>query len=258
MKIKYLVTTDERGEHINTLISHKYPKFIDETSPDLILLTGGDGALLHAIQKHNHLHVPFFGIASGTLNFLMNRTENPGEVIDRLANDKHALHFLDTTSIRVSLYEGNLFKFIGYAVNEITIGTSVMGYHHFSITSEDKSFDNFEIKGAGVEVCTEVGSTGFNFNLGGSVLPLGTNLWNMVGIICNRYLDDIIKIQRVEIVNLSDRQPPSILLDGVTNGLTLQKEQKLVLEKGEVVKIAFLNKDEFLSKRIEIASRYRK
>lgn len=33
---------------------------LGEDHPDLILVSGGDGALLHAIQEYNDLQVPFF------------------------------------------------------------------------------------------------------------------------------------------------------------------------------------------------------
>jgi len=39
---------------------------------------------------------------------------------------------------------------------------------------------------------------------------------------------------------------------------TLNSGSELILKKGSMVKLAFLNKKEFLKKRIEFAHRYRK
>ena len=41
--------------------------------PEIIKAVGGDGTLLTAINKFSHLNKPFYGVAMGTVNFLMNK-----------------------------------------------------------------------------------------------------------------------------------------------------------------------------------------
>ena len=258
MKIKYILTQDERGQHVNDFILKNYAHFIDEQNPDIIFLTGGDGALMHAINNHRHLKVPFLGHASGTLNFSMNKIENLKDFIKNLVEDKHNIEYVDVTSIKVTLMKKGEPIDLGQAVNEVVIGTSIMGYHGFSVTSQDKALDNLEIYGCGVCIATEFGSTAYNFNLGCPVLPIGSGLWAICGIICNRFLEDIVVAQPIEIKNVSDRGPISIFLDGRDREIKLDKGDTLLLEKGGSVQIAFTNKEEFMRRRIEIASRYRK
>lgn len=258
MRIRYVPTNDERGSHINALVQDKFPQLLDESNPELLLICGGDGAILHAIQDYNHMQIPYFGYANGTLNFLMNRVEQLEKTLTDLISDKIKLDFLETNSIKVTIKNTEEEKFLGYAVNEVILGTSIMGYHHYIMSSEDNSFDNFEIKGSGISVCTDLGSTGYNFSLGGSVLPIGTNLWSVNGIVCNRFLEDIIKIQKLEIKLSETSRPSEIFLDGVKKEILLDKNSSVVLTNGEIIKIGFLDKEDFFKRRLEIISRYRK
>ncbi len=258
MKIKYLPTKDARNIHINIFIQENFPHFLNEKNPDLLLLTGGDGALLHAIQDFNHLNIPFFGHAGGTLNFLMNKVEDLNETFSNLENNSLELHFIETTTLKASVVKNGKKNLIGYAVNEVVVGTGLMGYHHFSINSNDGSFKDFDIKGSGICISSDLGSTGYNFNLGGSVLPLGHNLISINGVICNRYLNDILPLQPITISCLKDNSKASVFLDSIDKQIPIHNGEKLLIEKGENIKISFLDKNEFINKRFEIASRYRK
>ncbi len=258
MKIKYIQSNDPRCTNINTLIKENFSYVLSEKSPDILLIAGGDGAILHAIQNHNNLQIPFFGYANGTLNFLMNKIDNLESTIDLLLKDKIKLDYLETTSIKVEIKKKNKKEFLGYAVNEVILGTYIMGYHHFLLSSEDKSFANFEIKGSGICICTDLGSTGYNFSLGGSVLPISSNLWSVNGIVCNRFLEDIVNAQNFEIKLSEKSRPSNIFLDGVQKDLEIDSETSILLSKGEIIKIGFIDKNDFFNRRLEITSRYRK
>ena len=53
-------------------------KFKNHTlqSPNVIIVCGGDGFMLRAIQKFYRFSKPFFGINCGTIGFLMNQNIN--------------------------------------------------------------------------------------------------------------------------------------------------------------------------------------
>lgn len=44
----------------------------ESADPDLVLVIGGDGTMLHAIRKHWRLRLPFVGLNAGHLGFLLN------------------------------------------------------------------------------------------------------------------------------------------------------------------------------------------
>ncbi len=262
MKIKYRLSKDKRCKKINEMIQKDFPHMITEKKPDILLVSGGDGALLHAIQEHNHYKIPFFGYGTGTLNFMMNEMPiDKFEIfLNKLENDQVRINIIETTKIEVNLLQNKTKKNIqiGKAVNEVVIGSKLMGYHSFSIDSGDGSFNNFQVKGTGICLSTELGSTGYNFNLGGAVLPLGSNLWSILGIVCNRYLEDILNTNKITIKSLSKKNTPYIFLDGIKQNHKINFEDSIVMKRGDTVRLAFYDKKEFFEKRIDISSRYRK
>jgi NAD kinase len=261
MKILYFQNKDERSKDVDNIIEKDFPHILREKNPDLIFVSGGDGAMLHAIQSFGHLRVPFFGYANGTLNFLMNSIpmNNLKKTIKDLEKDKIELQEIITSKIDVQLLSKNKGKeYLGFAVNEVVIGSTIMGYHSFTLNSEDNIFTDFKINGSGLCISTDLGSTGYNFNLGGPVLPLGSNLWSISGIVCNRHLEDIIKINKLRVICECQRTNPTIFLDGIDKNITLEKGDEIILKKGSNTKILFQSKDDFLKKRLEIISRYRK
>lgn len=262
MKIKYRASQDKRCKYLNKIVEKEFPHFLSEENPELIFVPGGDGALLHAIQGANHYHVPFFGYAAGTLNFLMNEVETDkiSDFLKDLENNNKTLSEISTTMISVEIVRKQTQEIIqvGKAVNEVVIGTSLMGYHSFLINSKDGSFKDFDIKGSGVCLSTDLGSTGYNFNLGGAVLPLGSNLWSILGIVCNRYLEDILGINEISVECISKNPGTSVYLDGIKSDFKIKNGDKVIMKKGDPIRIAFLSQEKFFEKRIDISSRFRK
>ena len=259
MRIKYILSKDTRSESFSNLIKEKYPEFLTEKDPEVILVSGGDGAFLHAVQKFNSPGVSFLGRAAGTLNFFMNKFSDDEEFLKLLLQQKLDLRHLSTNGIRVEIRKkGKENIEVGNAINEIVIGADIMGYYNFSISSEDSSFNKFKVKGTGICISTDMGSTGYNFNLGGVIVPLGSGFWSLRGIATNRYINDILKIQEIEISCLSLGTKPWIFIDGIRSKVKIEQDDKIVLTKGENIEIIFLEDSDFAKKRIEIMSRYRK
>ena len=88
MKIKYLLSKDKRVVKFNKLIETNFPQLLNEENPDIYLVAGGDGAMLHAIHDTIDTGIPYIGKALGTFNFLMNRVEDDRKIIRQLLEDK--------------------------------------------------------------------------------------------------------------------------------------------------------------------------
>ena len=71
---RMLIVADEKNpkarEWAEKFRAHSCPH-----DPNCVLVLGGDGTMLHAIQRHWRLRVPFFGINAGHLGFLLNDAE---------------------------------------------------------------------------------------------------------------------------------------------------------------------------------------
>src|SRR5207253_1491546 len=67
---RLLIEYDERNEKAGK-IAVEYRRFVSGR-PNLILVIGGDGTMLHAIRRHWRLRIPFLGLNAGHLGFLAN------------------------------------------------------------------------------------------------------------------------------------------------------------------------------------------
>ena len=72
MRIKYIVNKDPRVKEFNTLINSKFPQLLTEKRPELFLVAGGDGAMLHAIIMI--LNCPY--LENLNIQFLKNNFED--------------------------------------------------------------------------------------------------------------------------------------------------------------------------------------
>ncbi len=253
MNIKYIESSDTRARKFNELIKKEYPQIINTKKPNIIMVAGGDGAMMHAIREYNHLGIPFFGVAKGTLNFLMNETEDEKKLIQDLVDNKINLHFQKAQTIKITYNS----KKLGYAINDIILGTSIIGYHSFTINSEDETLSNLEVKGSGLCISTDLGSTAYSYNLGNPAIPLDNNLIIISGIVCNKYINDILKIQNIKIGINSDREKCDILIDGIKQEHSFKRGDTIILEKGKTIEIGLISLKDFTDKRKCISNRHR-
>lgn len=249
MKIKYIISKDKRVKEFNKFIKDTFPFLITENNPELFLIAGGDGAMLHAIHDTIDRGIPYLGKAMGTFNFLMNRFEDDEKVIRDLIDGKQNIDYFKSNAI-VAYLNG---KKLGEAVNDVILGDRLTGYHSFNISTELGDLSNFDIHGSGICISTAIGSTAFNYNNNGRILPLDSDLLSITGVVCDRYLNDIVPFKDVTIKSNGAR----IYLTNVESKI-LKEGSELLLKKGSQIKIGFLNREEFLKRRIEIAHRYRK
>lgn len=248
MRIKYISNADPRVQIFDELVREKFPHLLNESNPELYLVAGGDGAMLHAIQKTIEEDAKYLGKALGTVNFLMNLIKDDSRFLDDLISDRLRPYYFETYSIDAYLNG----KKIGEAVNDVILGDKINDYITYEISSEEGDFQNMVVKGGGICISTAIGSTAFNFNNGGRIIPLNSCLLSITGIVCNRYLNDIIPFQELRI----QANKGKIFLSNVYSG-DFSGKNELILKKGTKIKIGFLNKEEFLERRIKYSHRYR-
>lgn len=249
MRIKYIINKDSRVKNFNILIKNNFPNLLTEKKPDLYLVAGGDGAMLHAIHKTIDKGIPYLGKAMGTFNFLMNSFDDDIQTINKILNDEIKIDTLSSHAIQVYLNKNKL----GEAVNDVILGDKITSYFTFNISSENNDFENFEVKGSGLCISSTIGSTAFNYNNGGRILPLDSNLLSITGVVCNRYLNDIVPFQKIYI----KANGAKIYLSNIY-AKTLNEGDTLDLKRGHEIKIGFLNKNDFLKRRIDLSHRYRR
>lgn len=250
MRIKYLVNGKyPKAESFNEFIQKEFPQLLEEKEPQLYLVAGGDGSMLHSIQENIGYDIPFLGVALGTVNFLMNDFEDERETIQNLLDDRIGVDVFESHAIAAYLDD----KKLGEAVNDVILGDEIMNNHYFNLSTESGDFKDFEFRGSGLCISTPIGSTAFNYNNNGMMLPLDSDLLSITGVVCNKQINDIIRFEEVLIKANGVR----IYLTNVKSDV-LEEGSELVLKKGSKIKIAFLDKGVFLRKRIEMGHRFRK
>lgn len=195
------------------------------TQDNFIVAEGGDGTLLRAIRDYHPLQKPFYPLAKGTKNFLMNPED------DR-ENSKPIL-------LSLIKFESNSTKAVAF--NEIAIG-SFCGWIDFSV--EEAKFPSFQ--GSALVIATTQGSTGLNLNNGGPVLPIDSNQWAVTSNQSATKVNTVVKPTPLTITAKA-RKPFQVLADGQ---LVLETtELTFTIELGPTVLVHYNNIQQLKEKR---------
>lgn len=217
--------------------------------PDIIVVYGGDGTFLNALKDHMHLNVPFYGIAGGTLNFLMNTHKDLNNTLKLIESNELKIEFKETPTINVFLNNMD----IGYAINDIVIGDSLRSYSTMTIDNKKYPDINKTIKGSAILLSTPLGSTAMNINNGGHPVAIKFPIWQISTIVCNdnfrKRLDDTDKDVHLNIKKLDNRYETMIVIDGKARAI-MNENDIISFKTGKYFKIGFENYDEFNRKRI--------
>ena len=171
--IAYVISDHQESQKVLSKLS------VDLVSPneksDIIIVVGGDGALLHAIQNFMHLNIPFYGINSGTVGFLMNKWKKKNlyqRIEDAIITKLHPLH-LHALDINGKCFDS-------LAVNEVSIYRNTNHVAKFTIKVDGK--ERITLSADGALVATPAGSSAYNFSAGGRIIPLGASLLSVTPI----------------------------------------------------------------------------
>lgn len=150
----------------------------DENSlvtPDAIVVIGGDGMMLHSVHKYMQLNVPFYGIKTGNLGFLMNHI-NPLEISSQdlsnyIENANHiAIHPLSMCTTDIDNKEH-----YALALNEVSLLRQTHQAAKIRIYINN-TLQMRSLVSDGIIISTPAGSTAYNLSAGGPILPISANL----------------------------------------------------------------------------------
>ena len=213
--------------------SYDKEKYIEDCG-DYIKAVGGDGTLLRAINLYSELKKPFFGVAKGTVNFLMNKRD----IVDGYT------HFQKLNLIKIRVEYDDFHRSTIFAFNDVMIGGDMNSWIEFNVEEKDGMFGDF--RGGGIIISTPQGSTGINKNNNGPILPLSTDLWSITGDKCNRKIEYVIE-PRETVISVKSRTPVTLWADG--SNTVIKNVQKVTISSGGSVDVLFNNFDEFIKKR---------
>lgn len=142
-----------------------------ETSLSQVIVIGGDGHLLHAIQNYRHLCKKFYGVNTGTLGFLLNEYESAANTMNGILHGVCLPQKL--LSAEITTESGK--RAVVMAFNEISLFR-----HTGQVAMIRVTIDNVvrldPLIADGVLVSSPAGSSAYNLSAGGMIVPLNSNL----------------------------------------------------------------------------------
>jgi NAD+ kinase len=182
----------------------------EHTVPDLCLVLGGDGSILHALRRYAHTEIPVFGVNFGTVGFLA-----AVERKDARAGIRRALEG-DIETIQLPGLEVTVDGQKKIGLNDITLARRPhdrVAELSYRIAGEEVG----HVRCDGLVAATPAGSTGYNLANQGPILA-----WGVKGYVVS-YISPHSLTARALVVapsdvlhvgNAPEREPVEVAVDG--------------------------------------------
>ncbi len=167
LKIVY----DERNTS-SVAIARQYAQY-EAPSANLVLVLGGDGTMLRAIREHWRLRVPFVGLNTGHLGFLMN---------ERLPRDLNGLELVSYSlpMLRVDATKPDGEHFWGLAYSDVWLERAE-GQAAWLRVDVDGETRVSKVVGDGMLIATAAGSSAYARAMGAVPVPIDTPTLTLAG-----------------------------------------------------------------------------
>jgi NAD+ kinase len=237
-----LMPADERNKHPG--IAASADPWDESGACDLVLVLGGDGTMLRALQRFLDTGVPVLGVNFGRVGFLTSLTQH--EIASRLPEVLEG-HFetVDLPTIEL-LHQGRRHT----AVNDVLVSSSTHG-RMAMLRWEVNGIDLGERGCDGVVVATAVGSTGYNLSAGGPIMNWGVDAM-VVTFVAPHALDArplvLSHEHRIRITSRSHGFSSRVVVDGHVVG-SLEEDATVEIRLGlSTASLAMLADRPFLSR----------
>ncbi len=215
----------------------------EDDDPNLVVVFGGDGSMLHAIQQHWRRRVPFFGVNAGHLGFLLN---DAGAFIDddaaiaALWSEQLVVHHLPMLHVEMKTADDVWHE--GLTFNDAWLERST-GQSAWIEVKVDGRTRLAKLVCDGALVSTAAGSTAYARSMGAHPLLADTPAWLLVG---SNVVDPVLwksgllspsSLVEMRALNF-EKRPCTGFLHGVSMGEV--REMKAKLSRASSVELAFL------------------
>lgn len=143
--------------------------------PETVFVIGGDGTFIYAVHTYMDRlkDICFYGIHTGTLGFYTDYSDTDyDEFLDVFLNGKGR-------EVIYPVLRADTGREVYHAINEIRI-ENVARTQVMDVFVDGNKFE--KIRGTGICICTQLGSTAYNRSLGGAVIQEGIDLMEMCEI----------------------------------------------------------------------------
>ena len=186
---------------------------------DVVIVLGGDGAILHAAVPAAQKGIKIIGINFGHLGFL---TEYEKDERERVKDLVSALEAGICKIVKRSLLQITIGEKVFYALNEVAIqrDNSLISAAATQILTVDVTAKEGKtsIAGDGLLICTPTGSTAYSLSAGGAILVPEVPVFMMTPICA-----------------FSTRSRPIVFADTDEFTIRIKKGKSIVLSDGRVI-----------------------
>jgi len=169
MKLSLIASQKPRAQKALEELKSKYESHAPADA-DVLVVLGGDGAMLRALHAHADLDKPIYGMNLGTLGFLLNHYK-----LEDLPERIKAAESFSIHPLRMEATDKSGKKHSEIAFNEVSLLRQTHSSAKIKISVNGK-IRMPELVCDGVMISTPVGSTAYNMSAGGPVLPLDANV----------------------------------------------------------------------------------
>lgn len=170
-EIRPLIVVDTNNLEAQKIAEH-FP-YTDQPNPNVIIVIGGDGAMLRTIRKHWRRRLPFFGVNAGHLGFLLNdRNATLGP------NREYTLHQLPLLWVESESVNGEKSNDVAFNDAWVERSTGQTGLISVSVNGQERIP---KLMADAALVATAAGSGSYARAMGAAPLPFNTPTLLLVG-----------------------------------------------------------------------------
>jgi NAD+ kinase len=200
----------------------------DGQTPDLCLVLGGDGTILHALRRFSGTEVPVFGVNFGTVGFLaaVERADAEDGIARALGGE---IETIELPAVRVEAGGRG-----GIGFNDVTLSRRPHD-RVAELTYRIAADEVGHVRCDGLVAATPVGSTGYNLANQGPILAWGVKGYVVSYIAPHSLTARALVVAPTDVLtvgNAPDREPVEIALDGNEFG---------ELASGEELEVSFVD-----------------
>ncbi|HKZ15487.1 MAG TPA: NAD(+)/NADH kinase [Solirubrobacterales bacterium] len=200
----------------------------DGEAPDLCLVLGGDGTILHALRRFAGTEVPVFGVNFGTVGFLaaVERKDAEAGISRAFAGE---IETIELPAVRVDAGGRS-----GIGFNDVTLARRPhdrVAELSYRVAAEEVG----NVRCDGLVAATPVGSTGYNLANQGPILAWGVEGYVVSYIAPHSLTARALVVAPSDVLtvgNAPDREPVEVALDGNKFG---------ELASGEELEVSFVH-----------------
>lgn len=137
-------------------------------SIDLVVVAGGDGTILRAVETVRGFHCPIIGINLGHVGFLAEAELSDLDDVVKKINDK-AWQVENRLSLKIEVKKDSKIIYETFALNDVSVEKTIRG-HMFDLILAIDALPVSRFGADGILCATPTGSTAYAFSAGGPII----------------------------------------------------------------------------------------